>query len=67
MTVRNNWGPSITKRSSPQGIEADWEEVVTQASCKRAKGNSGESGMEDRKEDEGPLLESKPSMVAVDP
>jgi hypothetical protein len=23
--------------------------------------------MEDRKEDEGPLLESKPSMVAVDP
>lgn len=65
MTVRNYWGPWVTQRSSPMGMEADWGEGVRQASCSRPKGKSGESGMEDRKEDKGPLLESQPSVAAV--
>lgn len=48
-------------------MEVDWEEGVRQASCSRAEGKSGDSGMEDRKEDEGPLLESQPSVAAVGP
>lgn len=53
------------KRLNAKRMEMIWEEGFLSAGCCRTKSKSGEAVMEDRKEDEGPLPESQPSLAAL--
>lgn len=66
MDVKTNWEPWVTKRSSPKGMKADWEEGVRQANCSRVVRLSLES-LEWRTKRRMKVPYLNPSVSAVGP